>query len=85
MKNSLNAKSKVVASNIRKIREFRNYTQEYLAAKLEITQNAYCKIELGYSNLSLERFFKICEILEIDCRDLLQEEETSLIILNNMK
>ena len=85
MKNSLNAKSKVVASNNRKIRGFRNYTQEYLAAKLEITQNAYCKIELGYSNLSLERFFKICEILEIDCRDLLQEEETSLIILNNMK
>ncbi|MDR3694839.1 helix-turn-helix transcriptional regulator [Mucilaginibacter sp.] len=38
-------KTRTIVSNIRKIREFRNYTQDYLAAKLQISQNAYSKIE----------------------------------------
>lgn len=46
MGDQLASKTKVVASNIRKIRELRNYTQDYLAAKLGISQNAYSKIEL---------------------------------------
>jgi hypothetical protein len=41
MKEKLKLEMKEVASNIRKVREFRNYTQDYLAAKLEISQNAY--------------------------------------------
>ena len=49
MKETTELKPKIVAGNIRKIREFRNYTQDYLAAKLLISQNAYSKIELGYS------------------------------------
>lgn len=41
MKSTSDTKTKAVAANIRKIREFRNYTQDYLAAKLDISQNAY--------------------------------------------
>jgi transcriptional regulator with XRE-family HTH domain len=59
-------KTREVVSNIRKIREFRNYTQDYLAAKLGISQNAYSKIELGYSNITLNRLIEISEILEVD-------------------
>jgi transcriptional regulator with XRE-family HTH domain len=66
MKPSFDAKSKAVAGNIRKIREFRNYTQEYLAAKLHISQNAYSKLELGYCNITLGRLISIAEILEVD-------------------
>lgn len=57
MKAFLESKNKSVAANIRKTREFRNYTQEYLAAKLGISQNAYSKIELGYTKITLERLF----------------------------
>ena len=56
----------LVASNIRKVREFRNYTQEYLAMKLGISQNAYSKIELAYTRITLVRLFEISEILETD-------------------
>ncbi|RZL39618.1 MAG: XRE family transcriptional regulator [Pedobacter sp.] len=71
MKEKLKAEMKVVAGNIRKVREFRNYTQDYLAAKLEISQNAYSKIELGYSKITLDRLFHIALILEIEVTNLL--------------
>ena len=57
---------KAVAAAIRKRRELRNYTQEYLALKLHISQNAYSKIELGYTKITLERLFQIADILEYD-------------------
>ena len=77
MKEKLKEDMKVVAGNIRKVREYRNYTQDYLAAKLEISQNAYSKIELSYSKLTLDRLFHIALILEVDVKQLLyfnQEE-----------
>ncbi|GAB2703608.1 hypothetical protein GCM10027037_31820 [Mucilaginibacter koreensis] len=71
MKQTVAAKIKTVASNIRKLREQLHYTQEYLAAKLNISQNAYSKIELGYTKITLERLFQIAEILEVDSLELL--------------
>jgi transcriptional regulator with XRE-family HTH domain len=68
-------KTRAIVSNIRKIREFRNYTQDYLAAKLKISQNAYSKIELGYSNITLNRLIEIAEILEIELEDLICGKE----------
>ena len=76
MKDMLNLKIKQVAANIRKIREHRNYTQEYLAAKLKISQNAYSKIELGYTKITVDRLFHIAIILEADPVDLLTGENT---------
>jgi transcriptional regulator with XRE-family HTH domain len=73
MRGELDLKIKSVAYNIRKIREQRNYTQEYLAAKLHISQNAYSKIELGYTKITVERLFYIAQILEIGAVDLISE------------
>lgn len=53
------------------MREHRNYTQDYLAAKLKISQNAYSKIELGYSKITLNRLVDIAEILEVELTDLI--------------
>lgn len=64
-------KTHQIVSNVRKVREFRNYTQDYLAAKLGISQNAYSKIELGYSSVTLSRLVNIAEILEVDLVDLI--------------
>ena len=66
MKSISDLKTKAIVTNIRKIREYRNYTQDYLAAKLHISQNAYSKIELGYTRLTVERAFDIADVLEID-------------------
>jgi len=72
-------KTKEVVSNIRKIREYRNYTQEYLAAKLKISQNAYSKIELGYSSITLSRLINIANILEVELVDLISSDSEHII------
>lgn len=71
MKDLLDLKPENVATNIRKVREFRNYTQDYLAAKLTISQNAYSKIELGYSKLTVERLFHIASVLDVKVTELI--------------
>jgi transcriptional regulator with XRE-family HTH domain len=71
VKELLNFKIKAIAANIRDKREYRNYTQEYLAAKLEISQNAYSKIELGYTKITVERLFQIADVLGFAVADLL--------------
>lgn len=71
MKDNIDLKTRVTAANIRKIRAQKNYTQDYLAAKLSISQNAYSKIELGYSKLTLNRLFEIASILEVDAVQLI--------------
>jgi len=82
MKDPLELKPKVVAGNIRKIREHRNYTQDYLAAKLTISQNAYSKIELGYSKLTLDRLFQIAIILEVKVMQLICIDHRNAINLD---
>ncbi len=57
-------KTSTVLFNIRKTREQKNYTQEYLAQQLGIDIKSYSNIENGVSKLSIDRLFKISEILE---------------------
>ena len=81
MKEYLIADINKIPYNIRKAREYRNYTQEYLAYKLSISQNAYSKIELGYTKLTIERLYNIAYVLEFDIVDLLNFNEQSSILL----
>lgn len=81
MKSTSDSKTKEIVTNIRRIREFRNYTQDYLAAKLKISQNAYSKIELGYSSITLNRLVEIAGILEIDLVDLVCRDSENIIEL----
>jgi transcriptional regulator with XRE-family HTH domain len=85
MSQSIEAKIKSVAHNIRKIREYRDYTQEYLAMKLGISQNAYSKIELAYTRITLERLIQIAQILEVDSVDLIRESPEDLVRLHTHK
>jgi transcriptional regulator with XRE-family HTH domain len=61
-----------VAANIRNARLYRNYSQDYLAYKLNISQNGYSKIELGYTRLSVERLIIIAEVLEVELIKLIE-------------
>ncbi|HQO90636.1 MAG TPA: helix-turn-helix transcriptional regulator [Chitinophagales bacterium] len=53
-----------ILHNIRKTREQKSYTQEYLASQLGIDTKSYSNIENGVSKLSVERLIKIADILE---------------------
>lgn len=56
--------SKTIGERIRNIREEKNYSQQYVGAKLGITQKAYSKLENGESRMSVDQLLKIGEILE---------------------
>jgi len=59
-----------------KIRHFcqqKDYSQEYMARELGLTQTSYSKIEKNASEASLDRLHKIAEILEVKLGDLINE------------
>jgi len=71
MNNTYRKEMQRIAFKIRKVREYKNYSQEYLASKIGISQNAYSKIELGYSKITLDRLFHIANLLDVDTQELM--------------
>ena|SRR5690606_21596980 len=63
----------MIGTNIKRYRELRNYTQEYMAKQLNISQNAYSKIEANQTKVDVERLQKLAEILEVGEMDLMRE------------
>ncbi len=56
---------KEIGTKIRKVRELKGFSQQYMASQLHMSQNNYSKIELGYVKIPMERIHKIAEILQI--------------------
>ena len=54
---------KKLGFNIRRLRELRNFTQQYMADNLNMTQGNYARIENGEINIKDARLEKIAEIL----------------------
>jgi transcriptional regulator with XRE-family HTH domain len=53
-----------VASRIRRLREAKGFSQEYISAKLGIPQNTYSRLENGDTKINLDRLFSLSNILE---------------------
>lgn len=47
-------------------------SQEYMAAKMGTCQNAYSKIELGKTQLTVEHLFYIADALGVEMEELLK-------------
>lgn len=65
---------------IEKITQYRNrkgYTYENMADELDLTTAAYRKIETGETKLSVERLFRISNILETPVNELLEMDSVS--------
>lgn len=61
-----------IIEKIKDIRKEKGYSHEYMAHMLDISQVAYSKIEKLETKLSVERLFKIAEILETQVKDILE-------------
>lgn len=55
---------------IKFIRLFRNWSQEEIANKLDISVNAYAKIERGETDVNISRLQQIAETLGVELADL---------------
>jgi transcriptional regulator with XRE-family HTH domain len=70
---------KLLRENIRKIRELRNYTQEYMADQLGLSVSGYGKIERSDSDINLSRITQIAEILNVSRTSLLEFNSDALL------
>ncbi|TAF99140.1 MAG: XRE family transcriptional regulator [Cytophagia bacterium] len=67
-----------IGKNIRKVRELRCLTQEELADKLGLSQNAYSKLERDETEMTLNKLLKIAELLNVNFLDLIGFDENKL-------
>lgn len=69
---------KGIGEKIRKIRNIRGYSQEYMGSRLNMSQNNYSRIELDQINLTLKTLSEIADVLEIGTQELLNFNEAVL-------
>lgn len=70
------------AHKIKRLREERNYTQEYVAEALGISQNAYSRVESNQTHLTTDRLSKLAQLFEVPEYELL-ESGTNFILQHN--
>ena len=58
--------TKEVASKLRKIREIRGLTQEYLAQELDISHRHYHRLETGELDIKLSLLESACKVMKIE-------------------
>ncbi len=68
----------LLGTKIKKMRELRNFTQEYIAEKLGITQSGYSKMETGEVEIPFIRLEQIAIILSVKVEDLINFDEKNV-------
>lgn len=58
---------------LKSLREEHRISQEKIALGLGISQNAYSRIELGITKISIERLKKLAQILQVSIYDILDQ------------
>lgn len=75
--------NKKIGTRIRRFRESKEYTQDYMANRLNISQNSYSRLEKEPESMPLTRLEEICQILEINLKDLIDSKESNAYFSNN--
>lgn len=63
-----------VGSRIKKIREEKGITQEFMAYELDISQSNYGRLEKDDRRLNIPKIQKIAEVLDISIASLIEEK-----------
>jgi transcriptional regulator with XRE-family HTH domain len=69
-------------TKIRFLRDSKNWSQEYVASKLNITQTAYSKLESGQTKLTTERINELAELFDVS-KDYFLSNELPVVNYNN--
>jgi len=67
-----------VGNKIKKIRELRNFTQDYMAGKLNMSISNYSKIERDEIPITLDRLEEISQVLKVKYNDILSFDEKNV-------
>lgn len=74
---------KAIGKKIRKLRELKELTQEYIATEIGLSQSAYSKIEAAETDITYQRLEKIAEILEVKPEDIIAFNEQMIFNLHH--
>ncbi|MDQ1097704.1 MULTISPECIES: helix-turn-helix domain-containing protein [Chryseobacterium] len=72
-----------IGFNIRKIRESKGFSQEYMANVLDISQASYARLENEDTKVTVDRLHKIAEILETSIIDFFDTDKITIQNQNN--
>lgn len=64
-----------VGRKIRMVRESRQLSQEYVAGRMKISQQAYSRLEQDGENVSLKRLKQLAEALEVPLQSLIGDDD----------
>ena len=68
-----------LSNKLRLLREVHNYTQEYVAGVLDISQNTYSLIEKGETKITIDRLAKLAGLYKMEVADLIRLNEQTYI------
>lgn len=71
-------KNSIVAARIKDLRLKKNMLQKHVASFLEISENAYSRIENGHTKLTIDYLFLISEALECGIEEILHFDKTEV-------
>ena len=70
-----------IGTKIKKVREMKKYSQEFMAERLNVSQPTYSRFEKDDTDLTISQLKHISEIFEMRVEDLINLDEK--IIFNN--
>ncbi len=72
-----------IGNSIKKLRELRNYTQEYMAGGLDMSINGYGKIERDEVEITLTKLEKVTELLDVSLDKILHFDSSAVLNFSN--
>jgi len=72
-----------IGFNIRKIRESKGFSQDYMANVLDISQASYARIENEDTKVTVDRLYKIAEVLDTNIIDFFNTDRMIIQNQNN--
>ena len=61
----------IIAKNIKKYRELKGFSQEYMAHQLNVNQSTYAKMENSSTKITIDKLFSVAKLLEADVSEIL--------------
>mgnify|MGYP000353102409 CR=1 FL=1 len=72
-----------VHEKIRTLREAKNWSQEEMAKRLNMSVNGYSKIERGETKAYIPKMEQIAEVFEVDLLELIPKNGNNIYLNNN--
>jgi len=74
-----------IGTNIRKVRDLKGFSQEFMANRLTISQRQYSRIENNETELTLSKLETISDVLEVSIEQLLGFDDQHIFNNNNQQ